>query len=174
MTGWKGQRGYARAVEQVFRTCELMPCGPVAESESRVERIFAPFQVQKTQSPGAFGYEREGWVPRVRRWRHKIWKQTQLRHSAFLWMESAVEPFEEREGMEGEHTPETDFIKHYQILEESDKFENSFLRLDRCCFLALLRVWQTFWNALRCLWSNLPSRKIRQVVSERLPHHMIQ
>ena len=30
-----------RAAEQVFRTRELMPSGPVAESESRVERTFS-------------------------------------------------------------------------------------------------------------------------------------
>ena len=40
-------------------------------------------------------------------------------------------PFEVREGMEGEHTPETDLSRHHQVLEEGDKFESSFLRLDR-------------------------------------------
>ena len=48
-------------------------------------------------------------------------------------------PFEEREGMEGELTPEADLTRHYEVLDEGDKFESSFLRLDRCCFLALLR-----------------------------------
>jgi len=39
---------------------------------------------------------------------HKILKQTQeLRYSAFSQVESAVVPFEVREGMEGEPTPET-------------------------------------------------------------------
>ena len=33
---------------------------------------------------------------------------TQLRDSAFSQAESAVVSFEEREGMEGEHTPEID------------------------------------------------------------------
>ena len=33
---------------------------------------------------------------------------TELRHSAFSPVESAVVPFEEREGMEGMHTSETD------------------------------------------------------------------
>ena len=47
-------------------------------------------------------------------------------------------PFEEREGMEGDHTPETDLRIHHQVLEDGDKFESSFLRLDRCCLLALL------------------------------------
>ena len=62
-------------------------------------------------------------------------------------------PFEVREGMEGEHTPVLDLIRHHQVLEEGDKFESSFLRLDRCCFLAPLRVdthllW-ALWNDLR-------------------------
>ena len=55
-------------------------------------------------------------------------------------MESAVVPFEEREGMDGEHTPETDLKRCHQVLEEGDKFESSIFTLDRCCFLALLRV----------------------------------
>ena len=32
-------------------------------------------------------------------------------------------PFEEREGIEGEHTPETDLTSRRQVLEEGDKFE---------------------------------------------------
>ena len=55
-------------------------------------------------------------------------------------MESSVVPFEVREGMEGEQIPETDLRKCYQVLEEGDMFESSFMRLDRCSFLALLRV----------------------------------
>ena len=55
--------------------------------------------------------------------------------------------------MEGEHTPETDLSRHHQVLEEGDKFESSFLSLDRLCFLALLRVHtdllRNSWNALR-------------------------
>ena len=39
----RAERGYARAAEQVFRTRELMPSGPVAESVSRVERTFSTF-----------------------------------------------------------------------------------------------------------------------------------
>ena len=42
--------------------------------------------------------------------------------------------------MEGEHTPETDLTRPHQVFEEGDKFESSFLRLFRLCFLALLRV----------------------------------
>ena len=65
---------------------------------------------------------------------------TELRHSAFSRVEVAVVPFEEREGMEGKHTQETDFTRHHNVLEEGDKFESSFLRMDRCYFLALQRV----------------------------------
>ena len=54
--------------------------------------------------------------------------------------------------MEGEHPLEKDFTRHHQVLQEGDKFERSFLRLDRC-FLALLRVdthlLRALWNALR-------------------------
>ena len=49
-------------------------------------------------------------------------------------------PFEVREGMEGEHALETDLTRHHEVSEEGDKFESSFLRLFRLCFLALLRV----------------------------------
>ena len=44
-------------------------------------------------------------------------------------------PFEEREG---ERAPEIDLIRCYQVLEEGDKFESSFLRLGRCFFLFCL------------------------------------
>ena len=77
----------------------------------------------------------------------------ELRHSAFSLTESAVVPFEVMLGMKSEHTPMTDLTWYHQVLEEADKFENSILRLDRCWFLALLRVdthllWD-FWNAPR-------------------------
>ena len=49
-------------------------------------------------------------------------------------------PFEAKEGIEGVHTSETDLRRCHQVLEEGDKFESSFLRVDRCCFLAFLRV----------------------------------
>ena len=62
-------------------------------------------------------------------------------------------PFEVRLAMEGEHASVTGLTRHHQVLEEGDKFESSFLRLDRCCFLPLLSVdthlLRTFWNALR-------------------------
>ena len=65
---------------------------------------------------------------------------TEFRHSAFSHAVSAVQPFEGREGMQREHTPETDLTRHHQDLEEGDRFESSDLRLERCCFLAILRV----------------------------------
>ena len=55
--------------------------------------------------------------------------------------------------MEGEHTPETDLIRCHQDLESGERFESSDLRLERCCFLALLRVdthlFQALWKELR-------------------------
>ena len=60
----------------------------------------------------------------------------ELRYSAFSRLGSAVMPFEEKEGIEGEHTPETDLTRCHQVMQEGDRFESSFLRLDRC-FLAL-------------------------------------
>ena len=46
-------------------------------------------------------------------------------------------------------------IRHHQVLEEGDKFESSFLRLDACCFLALIKVDTHLW----ALWNDprLPS-----------------
>ena len=78
---------------------------------------------------------------------------TEFRHSAaFSRAVSAVRPFEGREGMEGEHTPETDLIRRLQDLEEGERFESSDLRLERCCFLALLRV---DTHLFRALWKEL-------------------
>ena len=78
---------------------------------------------------------------------------TEFRHSAFSRAVSAVRPFEVREGMEGEHTPEKDFIRPHQDLKEGERFESSDLRLERCCFLALLRLdthlFQSLWKKLR-------------------------
>ena len=54
---------------------------------------------------------------------------TEFRHSAFLCAVSAVQPFEVREGMEGEHTPETDLTRSHQYLEKGVRFESSELRL---------------------------------------------
>ena len=50
-------------------------------------------------------------------------KQTQT----FSRAELTVVPFEVRKRMEGEHIPETDLTRCHQVLEEGNKFENSFL-----------------------------------------------
>ena len=73
-------------------------------------------------------------------WTQDLAANTEFRHSAFSRAVSAVLPFEVREGMEGEHTPETDLMRRYQDLESGERFDSSDLRLERCCFLALLRV----------------------------------
>ena len=41
-----------------------------------------------------------------------------------------MQPFEVREAMELEHTPETDLIGCHQDLEEGERFESSDLRFD--------------------------------------------
>ena len=65
---------------------------------------------------------------------------TELKYLAFSRVESAVVPFEEMEGMEGEHTSEIDSTRCHQVLVEAVKFEISILKCFRCCFLALLSV----------------------------------
>ena len=50
---------------------------------------------------------------------------TEFRHSAFSRAVSAMRPFEVKDGMEGEHTPETDLTRCHQDLEEGDRFESS-------------------------------------------------
>ena len=45
---------------------------------------------------------------------------TEFRHSALSYAVTAVWPFEVREGMEGERTPETDLTRCHQDLEEGD------------------------------------------------------
>ena len=77
---------------------------------------------------------------------------TEFRHSAFSRAVSAVRPFEVREGIEGEHTPETDLIRCHQDLEEGQRFESSDLSLERCCFLALLGA---DTHLFRALWKEL-------------------
>ena len=51
---------------QDFRTHELIPSGPVAESESRVERTFSNFTGAKDRVQEQLGVDREGCAPRVR------------------------------------------------------------------------------------------------------------
>ena len=46
---------------------------------------------------------------------------TEFRHSAFSRVVSAVRPFDVREGIEEEHTPETDLIRCHQDLEEGER-----------------------------------------------------
>ena len=61
--------------------------------------------------------------------------------------------FEIMEGMEGERTLDTtDLIIRHQDLEEGGRFESSDLRLEGCCFLALLRV---DTHLFRALWKEL-------------------
>ena len=85
-------------------------------------------------------------------WTQDFDANTEFRHSAFSRAVSAVRSFEVREGMEGEHTPETDLIRCHQDFEEGERFESSDLSLERCCFLALLRV---DTHLFRALWKEL-------------------
>ena len=86
-------------------------------------------------------------------WTQDFDANTEFRHSAFSRAVSAVRPFEVREGMEGEHTSETDLIRCHQDLEEGERFQSSDLSLQRCCFLALLKVdthlFLASWKQLR-------------------------
>ena len=103
-----------------------MPSGPVAESESRFDSKLSTLSGEKdTES-------RDCWV-----WLGKVGREsdgfqtqdfdanTEFRHSALSRAVSAVQQFEVREGMEGEHTPETDLMRCHQDLEEGERFESS-------------------------------------------------
>ena len=106
------ERECAGAAEKVFRTRELMPSGPTAESESRVERTFSTFSGAK-DSPGAVVHDREGWVLRVGGLgTQDLGANTELKHSTFSRVEWAVVPFEK---MEGELTPEIDLSRLHQV-----------------------------------------------------------
>ena len=59
---------------------------------------------------------------------------------------------------EEKHTLEMDLTRCHHVLEERNKFQSSFLRLDRCCFLALLRV---DTHLLRVLWNDLRLPSVR-------------
>ena len=55
------ERGIARVTEQIFRTRELVPSGPVAESDLRVARNFSTFsgakdRIQELGMTGKGGY----------------------------------------------------------------------------------------------------------------------
>ena len=115
----------------------LMPSGPVAESESSFDRKLSTLSGEKdTESRTSYkvGTDNDGFGAQG------FEANTEFRHSAFSRAVSAVRPFELREGMEGEHTPETDLSRCHQDLEEGDRFESSDLRLEGCSFLALLWV----------------------------------
>ena len=83
-------------------------------------------------------------------------------------------------GMEGEHTPETDLTKCHQDLEEGDRFEISDLRLQRCCFLVLLRVdthlFQALWKELRLPSVGLAFHEVKASCfrTTASPHHKLQ
>ena len=89
-----------------------MPSGPVAESESRFDSKLSTLSGEKdTES-------RDSWVLLCKVGTESdvfgtqdLEANTEFRHSAFSRAVSAVRPFEVREGMEGEHTPETDLTR---------------------------------------------------------------
>ena len=90
----------------------------VAESESRFDRKLSTLSGEKdTESRdswvelGKVGTESDGFGTQ------DLDANKEFRHSAFSHAVSAVRPFEVREGMEGEHTPETDLIRRHQDLE---------------------------------------------------------
>ncbi len=106
-----------------------MPSGPVAESELRFDSKLSTLSGEKdTESRdslvrlGKVGRESDGF------WTQDLAANTEFSHSAFSRAVSAVLPFEVREGMEGEHTPETDLIRRHQDFEEGERFESSDLR----------------------------------------------
>ena len=109
-----------------------MLSGPVAESELRLDSKLSIMLGEKdTESRnswvrlGKVGTESDGFGTQ------DLEANTEFRHSAFSRAVSAMQPFEVREGMEGEHPPQTDLIRRHQHLEEGDGFESSDLRLER-------------------------------------------
>ena len=102
-----------------------MPPGPVAESESRFDSKLSTLSGEKdTES-------RDSWVRLGKVGTESdvfgiqdLEANTEFRHSAFSCAVSAVRPFEVREGMEGEHTAETDLIRRHQDLEEGERFNS--------------------------------------------------
>ena len=106
-----------------------MPSGPIAESESRFDSKLSTLSGEKdTESRNSWvqvskvGTECDGFGIQ------DLEANMEFRHSTFSRAVSAVQPFDVREGMEGEHTPETDLTRHHEDLEEGDRFENSVLR----------------------------------------------
>ena len=103
-----------------------MPSGLVAESESRFDSKLSTLSEEKdTESReiwvrlGKVGTQSDGFQTQ------NLDANNEFRHLAFSHAESAVWPFEVREWMKGEHTPETDLIRHHQDLEEGERFESS-------------------------------------------------
>ena len=93
-----------------------MPSGPVAEYESQFDSKLSTLSGEKgTESRdswarlGTVGRESDGF------WTQDFDANTEFRHSAFSRAVSAVQPFEVREGMEGEHTPKTDLIRCHHV-----------------------------------------------------------
>ena len=132
----------------------MIPSGPVAESESWFDsKLSTLLEGKDTESRNSWvrlskvGTESDGF------WTQDFDANTEFRYSAFSRVVSAVRSFEVREGMEGEHTPETDLIRRHQDLEEGERFESLDLSLERCCFLALLRadthLFRALWKELR-------------------------
>ena len=86
-----------------------MPSRPVAESELRFDSKLSTLSGEKdTESRnslvqlGEVGTESDGFGTL------DLEANTEFRHLAFSRVVSAVRPIEVREGMEGEHAPETD------------------------------------------------------------------
>ena len=84
-----------------------MPSGPVAESVSRFDSNLSTLSGEKdTESRdswvrlGKVGTESDGFGTQ------ELDANTEFRHSVFSRAVSAVQPFEVREGLEGEYTPE--------------------------------------------------------------------
>ena len=99
-----------------------MLSGPVAESELRFDTISPPCQEKRTQSPGTVACDWVKWVQKAIGLGQDLEANTEFRHSACSRAVSAVQPLEVREGMEGEHTPETDLTRCHKYLEEGDRF----------------------------------------------------
>ena len=106
-----------------------MPSGPVAESESRFDSKLSTLSGEKdTESRNSwvqldkFGTESNEFGTQ------DLETNMEFRHSAFSGAVLTVRPFDLREGMEGEHTPETDLMRCHQDLEEGKRFESSDLR----------------------------------------------
>ena len=126
-----------------------MPSGLVSESELRFDSKISTLSGEEdTESRdswvrlGKVGTKSDGFGTQ------DLEANMEFRHSAFSCAVSAVRPFKVREGMEGKRTPETDLTRCHQDLEEGDRLESSDLRLERCCFLALLRVDTHLFRAL--------------------------